>query len=129
MLNNLKIGTRLGVGYGIIVVALVIVSVFTFSKLRTLADLTDQLYIHPFAVRTALGTAQTNIIKMHRSMKDVAMAKDLPAQSASSTCGDEYGRQSGEEGLRGFQGSRREVPGRQEADPDGAGYFCRVEAH
>ena len=88
MLNNLKIGTRLGVGYGIIVAALVIVSVFTFSKLRTLADLTDQLYTHPFAVRTALGTAQTNIIKMHRSMKDVAMAKDLPAQHAAASTVD-----------------------------------------
>jgi len=88
MLNNLKIGARLGVGYGIIVLALLVVSVFTISEIRTLTGLTDQLYAHPFTVRTALGTAQTNIIKMHRSMKDLAMAKDLPAQHAVKTTVD-----------------------------------------
>lgn len=54
---------------------LVVVGYVSIDKLKTLSDLNEELYEHPFVVSNATKTIQTNVVSMHRYMKDVASAE------------------------------------------------------
>ncbi len=75
MLNNLKIRNRLLLGFGIVLFFLIGISFFSGNRMQMLSELTDKLHKHPLTVSNAVLTANGEIIKMHRSMKDVALAK------------------------------------------------------
>lgn len=76
MLKNIKIRTRLLFGFSVLLLFLGIIGGFAIVKLNSLAGLTTSLYNHPLAVSNAVLDADTHIIKMHRGMKDVALARD-----------------------------------------------------
>ena len=44
--------------------------------MKTLSDLTTKLYNHPLAVSNAILKIDGNIIRIHRSMKDIVLAKN-----------------------------------------------------
>ncbi|MDB9493191.1 methyl-accepting chemotaxis protein [Spirulina major CS-329] len=71
---KLNIGTRLGLSYGLITCVLVGLSGYTVQSMNRLSLLTNQLYDHPFTVSTTVLKLESTIVKMHRSMKDVALA-------------------------------------------------------
>ncbi len=73
-IRGAKIGIRLGVGFSLIIIFVIGLSIVTISYMKTLSDLTTKLYDHPFAVSQAILRIDGNIIRMHRSMKDVALA-------------------------------------------------------
>jgi len=50
---------------------------FSISKMIELSSLTQKLYDHPLQVTNSTKTIQTNIISMHRYMKDVVLAKNI----------------------------------------------------
>lgn len=57
----------------------VLIGIFAFVSSREtkkIADLTGKMYRHPLAVSNAVLRANTAIIAMHRSMKDVALAEN-----------------------------------------------------
>lgn len=74
--NSLKIGTRLSLGFGTIITVLMGVNGYSIFKMNQLASLTSQLYNHPYQVSNAVLSIEMNIAKMHRSMKDVVLARD-----------------------------------------------------
>ena len=74
--RNLKIGTRLGLGFGLVLVFVLILSYISVVKMKALSGLTVKLYRHPYTVTTAILEIEANIIKIHRSMKDVALARN-----------------------------------------------------
>ncbi|MCP5159779.1 MAG: MCP four helix bundle domain-containing protein [Gammaproteobacteria bacterium] len=74
-LNKLKVGVRLGLGFGILIVMIAIVGVMIVGYLKELSDLTTKLYRHPYAVSTSALKVEEAITSMHRSMKDVALAR------------------------------------------------------
>ncbi len=76
MLKHFKIGTRLSIGFGILLAVFIGLAIFSIFTLKGLSSLTQKLYNHPYTVSNAMREANTHIIKMHRSMKDVAMAED-----------------------------------------------------
>ncbi|MBU1566731.1 MAG: methyl-accepting chemotaxis protein [Proteobacteria bacterium] len=76
MLKNANIAMRLAVGFGVVVLLLVLMSVFTRIKMGSLAGLTTLLYEHPFTASTHLISAKTNIIKMQRDIRDVLLANN-----------------------------------------------------
>ena len=47
---------------------------YSYTQMNRLADLTNRIYNHPLRVTRAVLTADTNIVKIHRSMKDVALS-------------------------------------------------------
>ena len=49
---------------------------FSINKMVELSDLTQDLYGHPLSVTNSTKTIQTNIISMHRYMKDVVLSKN-----------------------------------------------------
>lgn len=74
-IGNLKIGTRLGLGFGVVLFFVLILSFISIGNLKALSGLTVKLYRHPYTVSTAILEVETNIVRIHRSMKDVALAK------------------------------------------------------
>ncbi|CAK0751692.1 methyl-accepting chemotaxis protein [uncultured Gammaproteobacteria bacterium] len=75
-LHNLRIVTRLIVGFGSIIVLTAILGFVALRNMEGLADLTERLHHHPLTVNINGLEARANIIAMHRSMKDVALAQD-----------------------------------------------------
>ena len=76
MIKNLKIGTRLGLGFVVMLMLMVAVGIFAMYQMSHLATLTTKLHDHPFVVSNAVRDVDSNVIAMHRSMKDVALAED-----------------------------------------------------
>jgi two-component sensor histidine kinase/HAMP domain-containing protein len=48
---------------------------YSYTQMSRLSDFTTKMYNHPLRVTRAVLSADTNIIKIHRSMKDVALAE------------------------------------------------------
>ena len=72
--RGFRIGLRLALGIGLIIVMLLAVCTFLMHSTRIIADYTTRLYRHPYTVSTAVLRIQGNITAMHRSMKDAALA-------------------------------------------------------
>lgn len=89
-IGNIKIGTRLGLAFGIIMVFMGIFSMVAIDKMKELSGLTLKLYRHPFTVSTAAIRIDGNIVKMHRSMKDIALAKNETDIDVMSNLVSEY---------------------------------------
>ena len=75
MLKNLKIGLRLSIGLALIFLLLISLIVFGINRMRLLSEQTTLIYNHPLTVSNAVLRINANIIKIHRSMKDVALAQ------------------------------------------------------
>ncbi|MDM8516725.1 methyl-accepting chemotaxis protein [Desulfobacterales bacterium HSG16] len=75
-MKNMRIGTRLGMGFGLLIFITFVVSVVTIRYMKTLSDLTSKLHRHPYTVSTGVLKINANIISMHRSMKDITLAKN-----------------------------------------------------
>jgi len=71
----MKISTRLIFGFGSLIAMLVVLAVLAMSNMDKLATMTEMLYKHPMTVTNAILSVDGNIVRMHRSMKDVALAK------------------------------------------------------
>ncbi len=76
-LGNVKIGTRLITGFLIILLLTVMLGVISIIELFSLSNLTQEMYDHPLTVSNAVRDVKTNIIAMHRSMKDVALSQNI----------------------------------------------------
>lgn len=72
----MRVRTRLFFGFAVLLVLLLGVSIFSMFQMVDLAYMTTELYDHPLTVSNAIRDVDTYIIKMHRSMKDVAMAEN-----------------------------------------------------
>ncbi|MEA3353326.1 MAG: diguanylate cyclase [Campylobacterota bacterium] len=71
------------INFTITIILLVILGIVSIIKMAELADLSQKLYNHPYTVTNATKTIETNLISMHRYMKDVALSKnDLELQMA-----------------------------------------------
>ncbi len=73
-LNRLNISTRLIIVTAAIFFAILIISVITVMQSRDAARITEEIFYHPYTVSNAIGKIETNIVAMHRSMKDVALS-------------------------------------------------------
>jgi len=77
LVNNLTIGVRLSIGFGIVFVLFCALTIFAINRMEYLADNTRQIYNHPLTVSNAVLRINAHIIKMHRSMKDIALDETL----------------------------------------------------
>jgi methyl-accepting chemotaxis protein len=72
-------------------IALIIgMSMFSIQGMETLAELTHKMYRHPLTVSNAVRDVNTGIVKMHRSMKDVALAQNDAALRSAAAQVDLY---------------------------------------
>ncbi|MBS4096617.1 MAG: MCP four helix bundle domain-containing protein [Sulfuricella sp.] len=75
MFKNLKLGQRLTLGLGAIVAMLLVLAGISLNNMNTLSDITQNLHDHPMRVSNAVLKLDGDIVRMSRSMKDVALAK------------------------------------------------------
>ena len=72
----LSVRNRLVLGFSFLIGLLLIVGVYSLNQVELLGQQTVKMYKHPLTVTRASLLASAEIIKMHRGMKDVALAKD-----------------------------------------------------
>ncbi|OSM01403.1 methyl-accepting chemotaxis protein [Magnetofaba australis] len=90
MFKNVKIGGKLAIGFGIVIAQMLALGLFAIYEMNHLANNTDKLYKHPYTVSTAALRIQSDIIAMHRSMKDVALAKKVGDIDEATAKVDDY---------------------------------------
>lgn len=76
MLENLKIGSRLAIGFIAMIAILILLTLYGIRSMDILSQQTTMMYNHPLTVSNAVLRINANIIKIHRSMKDVVLSKD-----------------------------------------------------
>jgi len=74
---KLKIRTKLLLAFSLILLLSSSVNIYGLFQMDMLAGLTTKLFNHPLQVTRAVLSADSGIIKMHRSMKDVALAANV----------------------------------------------------
>ena len=74
--SKLSVKSRLLVGFGLPAIFMVAIAIYSANKMASLSNMTDKLYKHPFAVSTSVLKIEVAITAMHRSMKDIVLAKD-----------------------------------------------------
>ncbi|MDM8557585.1 response regulator [Candidatus Parabeggiatoa sp. HSG14] len=87
---KLNIRTKLLLAFALILVLGSAVNIYSLIQMNVLAGLTTKIYNHPLQVTRAVLTANAEIIKMHRSMKDVALASDVAEIEAAHTLVKKY---------------------------------------
>ena len=75
-LQNLKIGTQLRIGLGIIMAFVIFLGALAWIQADQLWLQTKSLYEHPLQVRRALDKLAIDILTMHRDMKDLILAEN-----------------------------------------------------
>lgn len=74
-LNKFKLSTLMWAMLTTILVSVCVVQKLNYDNANKLAALTQKLYDHPYTVGLSLRDIKSNITAMHRSMKDIALAK------------------------------------------------------
>ena len=75
-LGRLRIGHRIAGGFTVLVVMIAALGAMAVSGMGSLAELTEKLHRHPFAVSNAVLEVRAGTLAIHRSMKDVVLAQD-----------------------------------------------------
>lgn len=77
--HNKIITDRLLLGFFFVIVLFMTIGIVSNLEMRTLSNLTRTLYNHPLVVSNAALAANVEIVKIHRSMKDVVLLENQPA--------------------------------------------------
>ncbi|MEW5911476.1 MAG: PAS domain S-box protein [Thermodesulfobacteriota bacterium] len=80
---NMKLSVRLGLGFGLVLALLAVVGLFGLYTQGRLSDLNRKLYEHPFAVKSAVLTLETDIRNIQRSMNALLDATNASARNAA----------------------------------------------
>ena len=86
--SNLRISTRLLLGFGILVVLSVIVGGIAIKSARDLADITSAFHDHPFMVVDNIGKARVAFRTMRMSSRDLILAENPQQIAQAEQAGD-----------------------------------------
>ncbi len=93
-MKNIGLGKKMALGFGIITALMIIGGTWSGVIALKLSDLTAKLYKHPLAVSTSIRDINTNLIAIHRNMKDVAMAEDIDQLKKAQAGAEEYAQKA-----------------------------------
>ncbi|MBL6945922.1 MAG: PAS domain S-box protein [Rhodospirillales bacterium] len=77
-------------GFLVMGVLLVLMEIVSVREINDLAEQTENMYRHPLTVSNAALEAETLILRMHREMKDVALATSLSQMEEAVARADLY---------------------------------------
>lgn len=72
---HFNISNKMLMAFLLLLVLIALNSVLSVSSMSRLSDLTNKLYNHPYTVSNAVLRIDRNIIKMHRSMKELTLGR------------------------------------------------------
>ena len=75
-LDDSSIGTRLGTGFGLLLLLLIGYGLFSVGEIATISALGTSLHDHPMTSGEAVRDANIAILKMHRAMLQIPRASD-----------------------------------------------------
>lgn len=76
IIRESKLHNKIIISFITTILLLILLGTAAVFKMMELAELTQKLYDHPYTVTNATKTIETHLVAMHRSMKDVALAKN-----------------------------------------------------
>lgn len=76
-MKGLKFQTRLILGFSIILLFSFIIGIIAFIEIKTISKNTESIYRHPLTVSNSVRDINISINAIHRSMKDVVLAKNI----------------------------------------------------
>jgi hypothetical protein len=117
---NVSVGQRVVLGLGVILAMMLVIGGISWRGMDRLAGVTEDMYQHPLAVSNAVLDANANIIAIHRSMKDVALAK-TPEQIDRAVAEVELAKARV---LEAFFGGECPVSGRYDPGSGSRNCFC-----
>lgn len=112
MFDAIRFNIRLVTSFRLFIGLMLGLIAFGIYNMINLSDLTGKLYRHPFSVSTSVLRIEGNIIRMHRSMKDVALARSEEEIHAAHARVDGYEEEVKEDFLiihERFLGSKKLV--------------------
>ncbi len=71
MLNKVKIGLRLSLGYALIILISIALVILSLMALQKVGQLSDKIYFNSFASRATVLETESDIYKIDSSMKDI----------------------------------------------------------
>lgn len=74
--TDLKIGTQLKIGFGIILLLIAVLGVISWYQTEKIANHTYDMYDHPFTVRNALGELNADILGMRLEFRDFLLVNN-----------------------------------------------------
>ena len=75
-IQNIKIGYRLGAGFAVMILIMVLLGAVTQYQISNLSSLTDKLYKHPFKISTLVLKVENNIKNMEHAIQAVVLDQD-----------------------------------------------------
>ena len=87
---NFKTTSLLIWGFIITLLAIIVFAGSAIYEARELAQAANKIYNHPLAVSNALRDIKSNIYAMHRSMKDVVLAKNPEQMNSALAAVNKY---------------------------------------
>jgi methyl-accepting chemotaxis protein len=86
----MTIKNRLTTGFLTLLLLFTALSLFFVSRVEVLGNLTEKMYESPFNITRATLSANTNVVRVHRSMKNIALAKTRQVYSEEVKNVDHY---------------------------------------
>ena len=93
-MKNLKIAWKLALGFGILIALMIAGGLFSANTASNLAGITAKMYKHPLAVGTTIRDIELYLVAVHRSMKDVAMSREMGQLEKSRGVADDYAQKA-----------------------------------
>ncbi|HEY3372335.1 MAG TPA: response regulator [Prolixibacteraceae bacterium] len=75
-LENLRIGTQMKLGFGIVIMLIVVLGAISWQQTNKIEQHIINIYEHPFTVRKALGNLNSDILGMRLEFRNFLLAKD-----------------------------------------------------
>ena len=89
-LKDLKIGTQLKIGFGIIILLIIFLGVISWQQTNKIALQANEIYDHPLTVSRALGELKTDIITMRLEFRNYLLAQTDQEGQTAILNSDEY---------------------------------------
>ncbi|MEJ1267789.1 MCP four helix bundle domain-containing protein [Pantoea ananatis] len=112
-MNNIKIGVRLGAGFGFILLLLIVITLAGLMRIDSLGDTVDKLAGDRFDKATAASNLRFYVTDMSRMVRSIALVDD-PAQKERLKQNYEQARAR----RSGFQQSRSHTARSQKSRAD-----------
>ncbi|OFX55148.1 MAG: hypothetical protein A2066_15555 [Bacteroidetes bacterium GWB2_41_8] len=74
-ITDIKIGTQLKFGFAVLLFFVVVLGVISYQMNNQIHEQTETIYNHPFQVRKALGSLESDILRMRLGTRDLMLAK------------------------------------------------------
>lgn len=82
-LSDFKIGTQLKIGFGIIILLILLLGAISWRQSNQIAQQTDDLYQHPLKVRRALGDINVDALSIRVEFSKILLSNDEKSRKNS----------------------------------------------